>query len=70
MESDPVVLALHAEITVDNHDTVNGEPQADALVIEGLVADIEHQVCIVWTYTPYRGIVERHRRAGATLHRV
>jgi len=47
---------IDAELTVDDCDAVHGELQADGLVLERMVADIEHQVCVVWSFQANLGI--------------
>ncbi|CCH74175.1 hypothetical protein BN11_40014 [Nostocoides australiense Ben110] len=61
-EADPVVLPLHAELAVDDRDPVHVELDADVFILERLVAHVEHQVCLVWTYKADLGVRCGHLR--------
>ncbi|GAA4410218.1 hypothetical protein GCM10023168_29700 [Fodinibacter luteus] len=61
------MLPFDAELTVDDRDAVHGELQADGLVLERLVAHIQHQVCVVRSYQAYLGIRCRDLRVWGRI---
>lgn len=55
-EANPVVLVLDMEVAVDHRDTVDDRGQADLLVVEGLVTDIQDKLCLCFVNEPDVGV--------------